>query len=668
MKQEVASAPPPLPEQTGAYTWHNVAQDMPNWPEGLQEHAKKWLDQQGVAYDEAQAIEHQAPVSPEAQETITHEHHETHVEMARDVDPEIDERPPEQQDMIGKVMELGDEAVSGGRMRQMFNRFRKTDSDKAVERRFRNIPEKDKVAGEDPIESLIGFGMSLSMKGELLSKKSYWLLENRIKAERDRAAMSLSFMNRNNTADKARALKDVDALARLQEAFAGVKFKEPNEKKDSHGTRLDFVGSLASSEITAKAMIDLSVEAKNDGRRSVPLRLLTPAALHETSISSPVLSTVYRIGKEIEGDNPVKWIDSPTLDPSLKTFFEDNPEPLKTALFLGEAVIPGEGAYRRMYRISRMENSVLMEKLALPPPMVADLKLSLAHFSGNFNPKDPQKHFSKLSLVAERAADYERALKLYETFGLVNLDRYSDFQLNRMYNLALGKPKIIAALQEAPDLQLAITDRTTDHNNAFASVATAFEAESKHGPLLVAEASHPAGYYRVMSHLKRLGVLPTTVIIGAHGHPGSFSLGGNFVELTADSNQKLPSYGFDISKSHIGRLVEDYMRPGSSGEKNAVFLSCSLAKPGKEGSVSLVEKVAEMTDAVTWGGDKPLNIQYEEKTKKGKIHGELRFVEINNGEAKPMPVQRFRRSRNNSMVHKQRDTVNFNEGVRRKAA
>lgn len=73
--------------------WHKVAEEMHDWHPALQEHAARNLAERGIE------------ISPE--------HHQTHIDIARPVVPNIDDLPPEEQDLAGEIIEIGQEALIG---------------------------------------------------------------------------------------------------------------------------------------------------------------------------------------------------------------------------------------------------------------------------------------------------------------------------------------------------------------------------------------------------------------------------------------------------------------------------------------------------------------------------------------------------------------------------
>ncbi|MGB3945575.1 MAG: hypothetical protein WBK76_01930 [Candidatus Saccharimonadales bacterium] len=71
--------------------WHQVAEELHTYPLALQEIAKGHLEKRGYE------------ISPE--------HHQSHIDIARPAVPNIDSLPPEEQDFVGEIIEIGGEAL-----------------------------------------------------------------------------------------------------------------------------------------------------------------------------------------------------------------------------------------------------------------------------------------------------------------------------------------------------------------------------------------------------------------------------------------------------------------------------------------------------------------------------------------------------------------------------
>lgn len=84
---------PPQQNDSDAVGWESVAKAMHGWHPALQEHAARNLAERGVE------------ISPE--------HHQAHIDISRPTVPNIDELPPEEQDLIGEIIEIGEEALEG---------------------------------------------------------------------------------------------------------------------------------------------------------------------------------------------------------------------------------------------------------------------------------------------------------------------------------------------------------------------------------------------------------------------------------------------------------------------------------------------------------------------------------------------------------------------------
>lgn len=76
--------------------WYRVAEEMHGYHPALQEHAARNLAERGIK------------ISPE--------HHQSHVDIARSAVPNIDDLPPEEQDLVGEIIEIGEEALEGAQI------------------------------------------------------------------------------------------------------------------------------------------------------------------------------------------------------------------------------------------------------------------------------------------------------------------------------------------------------------------------------------------------------------------------------------------------------------------------------------------------------------------------------------------------------------------------
>ena len=300
--------------------------------------------------------------------------------------------------------------------------------------------------------------------------------------------------------------------------------------------------------------------------------------LHETPL--------YEICAPIYGKDMLEWGKAPNLIDELKPV-------LGGKEFATFAIAAMEGPRYTDFsaqeaRYDEVED-MMLAKLNLPQELHDNLKVSLALRQ---NEDYTLVHADKLAKLLETCQDPERCAALFHSFGIVNFDRYSESQLDTMYKLTQGDPAVGQQLQ-GTKVTLGVIDALADHNGAMDSkprqIAEAFGDDN----VLFAEASSPMGYYRSLLTLNRLGIKPSSLVITAHGMPGSFSLGSGLVN---DS---------DIALSNIAKLVEQTMQPDVNEEKHIVFLSCSLAKAPEWNKQSVVEQVAGMTGAVTWGVERP---------------------------------------------------------------
>lgn len=90
-EQDTSNPIPTTSESSTDEGWQKVAEEMDSWHPALQKIAKEHLERRGIE------------ISPE--------HHQEHVDVARPAVPDIDSLSPEQQDLVGEVVEIGEEAL-----------------------------------------------------------------------------------------------------------------------------------------------------------------------------------------------------------------------------------------------------------------------------------------------------------------------------------------------------------------------------------------------------------------------------------------------------------------------------------------------------------------------------------------------------------------------------
>lgn len=184
---------------------------------------------------------------------------------------------------------------------------------------------------------------------------------------------------------------------------------------------------------------------------------------------------------------------------------------------------------------------------------------------------------------------------LYDATNIVNFDRYSSEQLQRVLKAFQGDPETIKHLKGG-DVAFTMVDAFGDYNGAL-SVGTLFDPDER---TIFTEVNGPVAFYRPMvDFYKATGIKPSTLVIGAHGAPGSldfshegFNLGvWNDVGL----NATIPQYAaFGTS---FAKFMRKYTQPDSkTGERQVIMAACSQALPDPYTKQSLPEQLVELTD------------------------------------------------------------------------
>lgn len=186
----------------------------------------------------------------------------------------------------------------------------------------------------------------------------------------------------------------------------------------------------------------------------------------------------------------------------------------------------------------------------------------------------------------------ENVAKLSEVCGIINIQNYTPEQLERMIQFADGDQETLTMLREG-DVTALLIDATGDHNNAMSSTAQVFEKPS--GRTLFFEVNQPSDFYRHMARLRKAGIAPSTLAIGAHGSPGAMHFSdsdGKFILTNADIDEQRENYQrmgaprvVVQESAGLSRLARDYMQPSRGiddddsqiGQVNIILKSCSQA-------------------------------------------------------------------------------------------
>jgi hypothetical protein len=222
-------------------------------------------------------------------------------------------------------------------------------------------------------------------------------------------------------------------------------------------------------------------------------------------------------------------------------------------------------------------------------------ELQFAAYARNANPKTGlvSEVYLRNMLITTfnnvRSLGLAKIKQLREQAGIVNIDYYQADSLKLLSALIEGDPAVVDHFKNG-DTTVALVDAKGDYNGALQSTAHDFSVDSQRS--IVFEVNKPSDYYRHMLLLKRLGIKPATLVIAAHGQPGSITVGQGETafklvndlksEAAAQPNQ-LPV----AAAKGLGRLIQTMMQdsrgiddnPAAAGRRRLILKSCSQAKP-----------------------------------------------------------------------------------------
>ncbi len=184
---------------------------------------------------------------------------------------------------------------------------------------------------------------------------------------------------------------------------------------------------------------------------------------------------------------------------------------------------------------------------------------------------------------------------LYDAANIVNFDRYSSEQLQRTLKAFRGDPETIKHLK-AGDVAFTMVDAFGDYNGAL-SVGNLFDPNER---TIFTEVNAPIAFYRPMVEFyKATGVKPSTLVIGAHGAPGSLDFSKEGFNLGVWNNVGLnaatPQYA--AFSTSFAKFMRKYTQPDSkTGERRVIMAACSQALPDPYTKQSLPEQLVELTD------------------------------------------------------------------------
>jgi hypothetical protein len=178
---------------------------------------------------------------------------------------------------------------------------------------------------------------------------------------------------------------------------------------------------------------------------------------------------------------------------------------------------------------------------------------------------------------------------LYETCGITNFDYYTTEELRRMKRFVDSDPTFLDHLKDG-DVTVVLTDARGDHNGAFRFNTNMFSDTNNR--TLFFEINRPSDLYRYMIWVHKQGIMPSTLVLGAHGHPGEMLFGKagqpeqfrlHNMYVTAESADT-PDPSLQTARG-FARIVAEYMQDGRGidgpdeavGKRRLVLASCSQA-------------------------------------------------------------------------------------------
>ncbi len=200
----------------------------------------------------------------------------------------------------------------------------------------------------------------------------------------------------------------------------------------------------------------------------------------------------------------------------------------------------------------------------------------------------------------------ERAARLREDWGIINLDRYTPVQLERMCRLSEGDPELLEKLRNN-DVKIVASDAFGDYSNAAEDDIRVQDTGDE--TTLFFEIDHPVSVYKPFVKLwRRFGIKASTIAISDHSNTGYFSFGikghryhPEFSIGIEDVEGEPLSWNdsvhyFNVDKTSVGRFVHEYMIPGrETGVRNILLLGCLAANPTPGKRISIAEALLRKT-------------------------------------------------------------------------
>jgi hypothetical protein len=196
--------------------------------------------------------------------------------------------------------------------------------------------------------------------------------------------------------------------------------------------------------------------------------------------------------------------------------------------------------------------------------------------------------------------------RLYRTCGIVNFDRYTWPQLERMVALLDRDPDLLERLRSG-DVTLVISDALGDYNGALNGYIDAIEDNT--GMTLFFEAGDdPRDVLRPLMMLAYgLGIKPSTLVLASHGIEGWLGFGESAfyfgMRETFDTEERTSEYAdwrhgeYDFRELNLGLILRNCMRPDSiTLLRHVVVAACRQANRRASTGESVIESIAAQTD------------------------------------------------------------------------
>lgn len=533
---------------------------------------------------------------------ISEEHAEQHQELGERVDPDIDAKPRAEQRMLGEVMELGQDALP-----ELKSSYGVTFLEDPLE------IESDIVAEPD-VHTLSEVADKLDQ-----TREAYGLARSRSDNAASDPAVDKAKENFENAlyntiafemADAVRAQKhEAVNLADLSRVFGAV--KDALVMNDADGDRKISVNiSYLLNQSVSSETLRASYFAKSD-KESGSLHALISHQL-EKGDGYEKTSAIRTLARIYETDClSLRDIPDRDTDRRLQTVAK-MPELVSAAL--GEIEYgPEAGESLEDYTYTSFNKGIeILKATGLPDRIVFNYQRAIEEKSLRKDDNGDTHQGEEFGLNASMYKTYlartlervdslgaDTLTRIYDGCGIINFDNYSPEQLDRMARFLDGDPELHGYLYSG-DLTVVLTDANGDHNGAFGSTASTFDPANSEGRVLFFEVQKPTDIYRHMIKVNKSGLKPSTLVLGAHGAPGTMTFGSSAhgnefkitnydpeaIKLDREQNGSSDMWMHPLGASDgLKRLVDEYMQDihdpdapdEAKGRRRIILKSCSQA-------------------------------------------------------------------------------------------